>query len=173
MAFLERLALLEVLCRRPFGPAVSPSDCGTFRNHSVRIAVDMRVVLRMAVVCIMAAVFLAGCSQKYEHQRMDDDSDPANQIRAMIEELRRGGADELDEIISAQKVPTLSNTRQASLRAILAQIAGADTVELTRLDRFGRNAYRSALKLTTRGQTRRISLLLVADSGRLRWAGKN
>ncbi len=131
----------------------------------------MRVALHIATMCLVAAVLLAGCSQKYAQRRMDDNSDAAKQVRTMIDELRRAGADRLDEMVSTQKAPALSGKRLASLRAILAQVVGAQTVEVTRVDRFGENTYRSALKLTTEGQARHISLLLVADSGELRWAG--
>ena len=58
-------------------------------SNIIRAAGGMRVALHIAAMCLVAAVLLAGCSQKYAQRRMDDNSEPAKQVRTMIDELRR------------------------------------------------------------------------------------
>jgi len=116
----------------------------------------------------------AGCSKEYEHQRFAQDSPEAVHIRKLVRALREGGPDHLDERLAEQAARGLNEDRTRSLRFALAQLVAADAVELEKTERFGRQVYRAALRLTTKDGPRRLAMLLVkTEDGALRWVGKN
>ena len=134
-----------------------------------------RTTTRNNLVALLAAMLLsAGCSKEYEHERFAQDSPEAGHIRKLVGALREGGPDRLDELVSGQAAPGLTEKETRSLRFVLAQIVEADSVELEKTERFGKQVYRAVLRLTGKDGPRTLAVLLVkTEDGTLRWVGKN
>lgn len=134
-----------------------------------------RTMTRNNLVALLAAMLLsAGCSKQYEHERFAQDSPEAVHIRKLVGALRKGGPDGLDERMAEQAAPGLNDNQMRSLRFALAQIVAADTVELEKTERFGRQVYRAVFRLRTEDVPGSLAMLLVkTQDGALRWVGKN
>jgi NAD-dependent DNA ligase len=126
------------------------------------------VALLLAVVAAAA-----GCSDEYEHRRLDAEDARTVEVREMVRALRSAGPDDLAPLAAAQSVPDADQRQAAALRQSLEQIASAEAAELLRLDRFGEDVYRAILELREAGRERKVSLLLVPADGELRWAKRN
>ena len=131
--------------------------------------------LRNSLVALLVTMLLsAGCSREYEHERFAQDSPESVHIRGLVCALREDGPDRLDELMPRQAAPGLTEEETRSLRFALAQIVEADTVELEKTERFGRQVYRAVFRLGTADGPRTLALLLVKpQDGALRWIGKN
>lgn len=126
------------------------------------------------VAALAAALAVSGCGKRYPRQDVGKDSPTAQEVRAMVGQLQSAGANRLEEAIARQAAGGLTAIQTQSLRASLAQIAQAKTVELEDLSQFGRDVYRASLRLRSAGGTSgTVCMLLVRSDGALRWAGQN
>ena len=134
-----------------------------------------RITIRnRPVLPILAALLLAaGCDKEYDQRDLAGDSPQAAEVRAMIRTLRQAGGKGVDEFMARHGAQGLSAGRQVALRATLLRIAQAETVELERLDSFGKNVCRASLRLGPSGRTESLFALLIVKDGQLRWAGPN
>lgn len=129
------------------------------------------VILSAAVAALVMA---PGCGKKYPRQDVGTDSPTAQEVRSMVGRLQSAGADGLEEAIARQAAGGLTAVQSKSLRASLAMIAKAETVELEDLSQFGRDVYRASLRLQSAGGTSAtVCMLLVRSGGTLHWAGQN
>lgn len=133
-----------------------------------------------AAVCLTAvclAVVLcsaAGCSDEFEHERLDKDATEFADVQAMLDELRAAGKNELDDVLARQVADGLDKLQEKPVRYVLAELAKADSVALKRVDRWGSDLYRATIQSTSDGATDTLSLLLVhGGDGKLRWAKTN
>jgi len=133
-----------------------------------------------AAVCLTAACLAvalcsaAGCSDEYEHERLDKDADEFADVQAMLDELRAAGKDELGDVVARQIADGLDKLREKSVRHALAKLAKADAVTLKRVDRWGSDLYRATIQSASDGATDTLALLLVRGSdGKLHWANTN
>ena len=136
----------------------------------------IRTTTRNSLAIVTAAVFAActGCSKEYEHERFAQDSPEAVHIRKLVRALREGGSNRLDERMDEQAARGLDEDQTRSLQFALAQIVAADTVELEKTERFGKQVYRAVFRLTTKDGPGTLAVLLVKiEDGTLRWVGKN
>ncbi len=124
-----------------------------------------------------AAMLTAGCGEEYAHRRMRKDSPRAAQVAEMLQRLRAGGAEGLEEAVRRDGAAGLEPKRREALLAALRQVVEADEAELERVDEFGRNVYRATIRLTAGGEQKTVAMLLVVPEGesgeRLCWAGRN
>lgn len=126
-----------------------------------------------AAVAGLALLPVAGCSDGYEQRRLAGDAPQRRELRVMVDALRSGGEEALEGFLAEHGASGLTDVQRAALRASLTEIVRAESVELTELDRFGRDVYRATLRMTTAGQTKPAYFLLIRSGGRLRWAGRN
>ena len=119
------------------------------------------------------AICLAGCSGPYRQKPLGPQSAQFRQVQAMLVELRRAGGDKLDETLARQGPNGLDEGRRAALRAVLDELARADSAELKQLDRFGDHVFRAAIALRRDSTDRTLYMLLVERDGQLLWAGPN
>ena len=129
--------------------------------------------MAVAFCFIATAALLSGCSKDYEHSQLGLDCAEAGQVREMVAALMAAGDQNLARTIADQSASDLTESQSRMLTAVLTQIASAQSVELTKIDRFGEDILRASLHL--RGETgqRDIHMLLIARDGHLRWAGPN
>ena len=134
-----------------------------------------RITIRNRSLLLLLATLLlwAGCGREYDQRDLAADSPQATQVREMIRTLRQAGGDGVDEFMARHGAEGLSAARQAALRATLLRIARAETVELKRLDSFGKNVCRASLRLGPAGRMESLFALLIVKEGQLRWAGPN
>ncbi|MDP7636789.1 MAG: hypothetical protein QF577_04480 [Phycisphaerae bacterium] len=133
----------------------------------------IRNSLIILVVAQMLPVF-AGCSKEYEHRKLGRDSPQAKQVRKMVQLLHEGGLERLDELMARQAAADLTGGQTRVLRGAMERIVDADTVELEKIERFGKNVYRAVFRLDGKNRSATLAVLLVtAKAGTLRWAGPN
>ena len=134
-----------------------------------------RTTIRNSVLwaALAAGLVAAGCSGEYKQDRLDADSRRAAEVRSLVASLREGGTDGIEGHLRRHASGGLTDVQTLALRATLAEIVNAEAVELARIDRFGDDIYRASLKLTSGGQIRTFTVLLVETGGALRWAGRN
>lgn len=126
------------------------------------------------VIAAVATALCAGCSKEYSHQRLDKDGPEAQQVISLVSALRRGGAEGLAGTIDRQALPGLTENQLEGLSSVLEKIASADSVELQKIEQFGKQVYRVVLALKTEGGPGSLAMLLgTADGEALRWIGKN
>lgn len=131
---------------------------------------------RSFAVVLTASLVLAvlgGCSREYEQERLDSDDSRAEQVRRMIAELRSADEAELAQRVRSQAISDLDERQLAALRSGLEQVATAESAELLRLDRFGKDVFRATIELHDAGGSRQLSMLLVPRDDRLCWAKRN
>jgi hypothetical protein len=126
------------------------------------------------IIIAVATVFLVGCSEKYDHDRLGTDGPEATQVRALVSVLRQSGPDGLDKTIALQALPDLTGDQLKALSSALDMIVAADSVELHKIDKFGKQVYRVVFALDTDGAPASLAMLLsFGDGDELRWIGKN
>ena len=131
--------------------------------------VNNRLVIAAAVM-----VFCAGCSKEYAHERLESDGPEAARVRALVQALRQAGADALDETIVRQTRPGLTEYEVKSLRFALDKIVAADSVELQKTEKFGKQVYRVVLAIETADGPESLAMLLaIGADDKMRWIGKN
>ena len=127
-----------------------------------------------AATSLLAGLLLApGCSKKYDHRQLGPDSPRGREVRRMLAALREAGRDGLDQTMRRDGAGGLDRQRAEALRAALAELIDARSVELATVDRFGENVFRAGFRVAAGGRERTVYFLLVAGDGRLRWAGRN
>lgn len=130
--------------------------------------------IRVFAAATVVFLGVVGCSDEYEHRRVNADDARSEEVREMIAALRSADGDELSQRIRAQALDELHDHQFAALRDVLEEVAAAERAELMRMDRFGRDVYRATIELSDdAGRTRQVSMLLVPRDRRLRWAKKN
>ncbi len=123
---------------------------------------------------LAAALAWPGCSKKYTSKPLAKNGPVGQQIWAMAAMLRSAGPEQLDQVLERQAASGLTAQQERSLRAALLQIAHAEEVEVQDVMRFGKNVYRTSLRLRRAGGTSTtMCMLLVRSDGALRWAGQN
>ena len=128
---------------------------------------------RLVIAAVVTAL-CAGCSKEYSHQRLDKDGPEAEQVISLVSALRQGGAGGLDETIDRQALPGLTTKQLEGLSFALEKIVTADSVELQKIEQFGKQVYRVVFALKTAGGPESLAMLLgTADGEALRWIGKN
>ena len=126
------------------------------------------------IIIAVATVFLVGCSEKYDHDRLGTDGPEATQVRAFVSVLRQSGPDDWDKTIALQALPGLTGDKLKALSSALDMIVAADSVELQKIDKFGKQVYRVVFALDTDGAPANLAMLLsFGDGDELRWIGKN
>jgi hypothetical protein len=136
-----------------------------------------RIMIRNSLIILVAAQVLpvfAGCSKEYEHRKLGRDSPQAKQVRKMVQSLHEGGLERLGELMARQAAADLTGGQTRVLRGALERIVDADSVELEKIERFGKNVYRAVFRLDEKNGPATLAVLLVtAKAGTLRWAGPN
>jgi hypothetical protein len=126
------------------------------------------------IIIAVATVFLVGCSEKYDHDRLGTDGPEAKQVRALVSVLRQSGPDDLDKTIALQALPDLTGDQLKALRSALDLIVAADGVELQKIDKFGKQVYRVVFALDIDGAPESLAMLLsIGDEDKFKWIGKN
>ncbi len=128
---------------------------------------------RWLPLVMLAAACIAGCSGEYRQRQVDSDDARAAEVRGMIQSLRSAGEGDRERVARDSSVPDLDDRQASYLLEVLERVASADSAELERLDRFGRDVYRATILLDEGGDERRIPLLLSPVQGELRWARPN
>ena len=130
---------------------------------------------RIIAVCLAAALYSgAGCSKEYAHERLDKDSARFVAVQDMIDELRAADENQRGDVLARQIADGLDESRVKGLRYVLGELAGAETVTLKRVDRWGSELYRATLQSTANGRSSTLALLLVlVDDEKLYWANTN
>ena len=126
------------------------------------------------ITAAVATILLAGCSKEYNHDRLDTNGPEATQVRSLVSVLRQAGAGGLDKTTPLQALDGLTEDQLAALRSALEIIVTADSVELQKIEKFGKQIYRVVFALDTGGDRESLAMLLATASGdKLRWIGKN
>ena len=126
------------------------------------------------IIAAVAAALCAGCSDEYNHRRLDADGPEAKQVVALVSALRNAGADGLDKTIARQALPGLTRDQLKSLRAAMERIVTADSVDMQKIEQFGDRVYRVVFTIETAGRAEFLAMLMgPADDDTLRWIGKN
>ena len=128
---------------------------------------------RLVIAAVLTA-FCAGCSDEYNHARLDKDGPEAQQVRSFVSVLRQGGTDGLDKTLPLQALEGLTEDQLKALRSTLERIVTADSVELQKIEQFGQQVYRVVFALETADGPASLAMLLgLATDDKLRWIGKN
>ena len=119
--------------------------------------------------CLLAA---GGCSQKYENRQLGLDSPEAKKVRALLAALRSGGEGGLDQAVRRDGAGNLTEPQARMLRETLRKLATAEKVELTRMDRYGKDVWRAIFTLVgPDGEASLPILLVIPEGGKPVWAG--
>ncbi|MBL7221285.1 MAG: hypothetical protein ISS69_14310 [Phycisphaerae bacterium] len=128
---------------------------------------------RLVIAAVLTA-FCAGCSDEYNHERLDTDGPEARQVRSFVSVLRQGGTGGLDKTMPLQALGGLTEDQLKALRSTLKRIVTADSVELQKIEQFGDQVYRVVFALETDGTPESLAMLLgMTDDDTLGWIGKN
>jgi len=128
---------------------------------------------RLVIAAVVTAL-CAGCSKEYSHQRLDKDGPEAKQVISLVSDLRQGGTDGLDKTMPHQALPGLTTKQLEGLSFALEKIVTADSVELQKIEQFGKQVYRVVFALKTAGGPESLAMLLgMTADDTLRWIGKN
>ena len=126
------------------------------------------------VIAAVVTALCAGCSKEYSHRRLDADGPEAKQVRSLVSALRQAGAGGLDKTMARQVRPGLTKDELKGLRFALDKIVTADSVELQKIEQFGKQVYRVVFALDTGGEGESLAMLLaISADDTLRWIGKN
>ena len=126
------------------------------------------------VIAAVVTALCAGCSKEYSHRRLGTDGPEAEQVRSFVSVLRQGGTGGLDKTMARQALPGLTEGQLEGLRSGLERIVTADSVELQKIEQFGKQVYRVVFALETSGGGESLAMLLgPAADDTLRWIGKN
>ncbi|MBT3199283.1 MAG: hypothetical protein HN350_05155 [Phycisphaerales bacterium] len=124
-------------------------------------------------IAVVFATLCLGCSREYSQSRLDADGPEATQVKTLVAALRQAGADGLPAETTAQAIPGLTEPELKGLRFALGKIVSADSVELQKIERFGK-VYRAVFALDTDGAPGSLSMLLGPSSdGKLKWYRPN
>jgi hypothetical protein len=128
---------------------------------------------RLVIAAVVTAL-CAGCSKEYSHRRLEADGPEAEQVRSLVSALRQGGTDGLDKTMPHQALPGLTEDQLKALRSSLERIVTADSVELQKIEQFGKQVHRVVFALETADGPESLAMLLGMTTGdALRWIGKN
>ncbi len=126
------------------------------------------------VIAAVVTALCAGCSKEYSHRRLDADGPEATQVRSFVSALRQAGAGGLDRTMAGQALGGLTKDELRGLRFALDKIVTADSVELQKIEQFGKQVYRVVFVLETAGEGESLAMLMgISDGDTLRWIGKN
>ena len=134
-----------------------------------RITISSSILLLALSACLLPG----GCDKQYAQRKLDAQSSQWQEVSTLIDDLREGGQARIDALVSQSSAEGTDEGRAAALRAMLTQIAQADSAALTKLDRFGDQVYRASLTLSSPEHGTTLYVLLVEKDGRLQWAGPN
>ena len=93
--------------------------------------------------------------------------------RARIVRTYGDPSPELDAFMAANAPADLTDGKKKAFRAALEPLAGAKSVKVQQVDRFGDKVYRASLGVTADGRERTVFFLLVESGEQLLWAGPN
>ena len=125
-------------------------------------------------IAVVFATLCLGCSREYSQSRLDADGPEATQVKTLVAALRQAGAEGLGTETTLQAIPGLTEPELESLRFALAKIVAADSVELVKIERFGKKVYRAVFTLDTGGASESLSMLLGPSAdGKLKWYRPN
>ena len=95
---------------------------------TTRVTICRRAPGRVAgfAVIMCAVLATAGCSKEYQRQS-GDQSAQREQVRRMVQELRQGGADKLDQTLSGQCAAELDAAQKQALSASMKEVVVAET----------------------------------------------
>jgi len=128
---------------------------------------------RLVIAAVVTAL-CAGCSKEYSHHRLDNDGPEATQVRSFVSVLRQAGTDGLYKTMPLQAIGDLTEDQLKGLRSTLERIVTADSIELQKIEQFGKQVYRVVFALETSDGPESLAMLLGSTTGdTLRWIGKN
>lgn len=119
---------------------------------------------------------LTGCGDSpYQQEEIKLNGDEAEQVHAAIKEIRQEGVSRVEQSVDKFAAPELTSVREAGLQFLFKQLAKAESVELTGIERFGKKIYRATIIITESDQeeSQEKYVLLVKVKDRLFWAGLN
>jgi len=123
---------------------------------------------------LLSVALLSGCGGSYEQKPLGLTGPHADQVNAVLQELRDPQAPmPIANFIQQYGADQLTKPQIAALDATLQRIVSAKQVELVSLDRFGRQVYRAGIRCATPPKTDTFYVLLVEIDDQLRWAGPN
>ncbi|MDP6633720.1 MAG: hypothetical protein QGG42_02380 [Phycisphaerae bacterium] len=132
------------------------------------------MINKSLVTTALMTLLCVGCSKEYSHRRFAADGPEAEQAKALAARLRQAQADELDKIMTSQTMSGLTRPQLENLRFGLGRIISADSVELQKIEQFGKEVYRAVFTLRIEDRSESVSMLLAIGAGdKLKWIGKN